>query len=161
MRRFSLTMTAATMLYGGQVSALSCMAPDVTRSFTWAADAEEAYVILLGTFAFGDVPSADTGDINAPREVEVDARFEGQFLSSSGFTDAPPLDVTIRLECSGPWCGSMVSDGADVMAFVEQQQNAYVLSVGPCPGSVFYQPSEAELAQVVSCIKGRDCTPER
>jgi len=158
MKRIAHLVAVVASLWGSQVSALSCLPPDVARSFTWASEAEELYLVVLGTFEFGNVPSSDTGDINAPREVEVSSRFDGQFLSSSGFTDAPPLDGTIRFECAGPWCGSMASDGAEVLAFVEQQPDGYVLAVGPCPGATFYEPTDDQLAQIVSCIKGRDCT---
>ena len=159
MHRFALALATCSSLLGGQAAALSCMQPDVAASFTQAAEAEELYVVLLGTFTFGDVPTSDTGDINFPREVEVSSRFDGKFLSGNGFTDAPPLDVTIRFSCAGPWCGSLQSDGSQVLAFVEQRNDEYLLSVEPCFGTAFVNPTDAQQAQAVSCMRGRDCTP--
>lgn len=155
-----LTLAVMMSVLASQSSALSCLPPDVAASFTRASEAEELYVVLLGTFDFGDVPSADTGDINAPREVEVESEFEGKYLSGDGFTDAPPLDVTLRFACLGPWCGSLTSDGSEVLAFVEQREDGFLLTVEPCFGTAFVNPTQAQQAQAISCMKGRDCTPQ-
>ena len=159
MHRLTAVLAVCATVLSGQAAALSCLPADVAASFTRASEAEERYVVLLGTFDFGDVPSSDTGDINFPREVEVTSRCDGKFLSGDGFTDAPPLDVAIRFACTGPWCGSLSSDGSEVLAFVEQRPNGYVLTVEPCFGTAFVNPTQAQRAQAVSCMKGRDCTP--
>ncbi len=140
-----------------QAHALSCWRPDVARSFQLAAQADEAYVILLGTYEFGDVPSSTTGDINQRRDVEVTAQFSGMFLGENGFQDAPTLDVELAFTCAAAWCGSLQNDGAQVLAFVEQMSDGYRLEIGPCGGQAFTNPTDAQIAQVQACMTGDTC----
>lgn len=152
-------LSVALALVAGQATALSCVQPDVARSYEFAAQAEERYLIILGTLAFGEVPSSDTGEIHNPREVEVEAQFLGQYLTQDGFQAAPPLAVDIEFTCAASWCGSMTSDDAPVLAFVEQSDAGYTLTVGPCGGQAFKNPSDAQIDQVLSCMRGESCEP--
>ena len=156
MRLFPLTLTFG--LIASQSAALSCLQPDVVRSFQWASDAEEAYVVLLGSFTFDAPPSSQTDDINAPRIVTYQSVFEGQFLGAQGFVPIAPIDVTITHDCAGPWCGSMVAD-QPVLAYVQMTDTAFELSVGPCGGEVFGRPSRQAIDQVEACIRGETCEP--
>lgn len=152
-------LSAAITLIASEAVALSCLAPDVARSFERAAQAEERYLIMLGTFEFGEVPSSDTGDINNPREVSVRSEFQGQYLTENGFQAAPPLAVEIAFTCAAAWCGGMASDGAQVLAFVEQTNAGYTLNVGPCGGQAFREPNATQIEQVLSCMSGDICEP--
>lgn len=146
-------------LLGSQAAALSCLQPDVAHTFDRAAQADEQYLILMGTFSFGDVPSSDTGNINNPRDVSVGSEFVGEYLTLEGFQAAPPLAVDIDFTCTAAWCGSMASDGATVLAFVEQTDAGYTLEVGPCGAHTFRDPTFAQVNQVLSCMKGERCEP--
>lgn len=162
MKRHLLTapLVAAFILAGSQTQALSCMRPDVARSFELASSAAESYVILRGTFDFDALPSRDTGNINAPKEIETQATFSGMFLGGNGFEAAPDLDVTVHFSCAGPWCGNLTSQGQEVLAFVQQSQAGLTLEVAPCGTWTFENPTRAQINQVLSCMNGSDCTPQ-
>ena len=153
--------SAVITLVATETIALSCLRPDVADSFERAAQAEAAYVIMLGTFSFGAVPPSRTENINIPREVSVRSEFKGEYLTSNGFQSAPPLAVDIAFDCVASWCGQMASDGAQVLAFVLQTDAGYTLNVGPCGGQAFREPSSAQIEQVLSCMNGDSCEPLR
>ena len=137
--------------------ALSCMAPSVAQSYAWADAADEAYVVLYGGFMFGTPPSNDTGDINAPLVVDVDASFVGHALTRDGFQPINPLDLTVRLDCAGPWCGALPDDSGVMLAFVEQSDDGLLLTLGPCGGSLFSRVSREDFNTVEACMKQGAC----
>jgi hypothetical protein len=47
-----MILAAALVAVAGQAQALSCLRADVARTFGWASDAQEHYVIMLGAFTF-------------------------------------------------------------------------------------------------------------
>lgn len=155
-------LTVALVVFAGQAQALSCLRPDVARTFEWAAEAEESYVVLLGRFDFETPDLRSDRNLN-PQEVRSAARFSGQSLSVEGFQDNVPLDVTIVFSCLASWCGSMDQNNSDVLAFVERTPEGYVLSVGPCFDTVFDRVDATQIARVEACMRGEACehAPER
>ena len=156
MKRITTALALTAALVGAQASALSCMRPDVARSFQWAAEADESYVVLLGQFDF-DAPRQSNSDRNAPKTASVPAQFNGQSLGANGFQANAPLDVTLEFSCAGPWCGSLPDTGEDILAFVERGPDGYVLTVGPCYGTAFVSPSESDVQRVEACMRGDGC----
>ncbi|MCF2871676.1 hypothetical protein L0664_11420 [Octadecabacter sp. G9-8] len=151
-----MSLTTAAILCASQVSALSCMRPDAARTFQWASDAEESYVVLMGEFAF-DAPNADGSDMNNPQEISVPARFAGSYLGADGFVGGAALDLMITFTCAGPWCGSLEPNGEEMIAFVQQADSGYVLEIGPCYGNTFSNPRAGAMQQVESCMRGEGC----
>lgn len=151
-----LILTLGAVLCAGQVSALSCMRPDAARTFQWAADAQESYVILMGQFAF-EAPRPDGVDMTNPEVVSVPARFVGSYLGMNGFVDGAALDLTITFTCAGSWCGSLDPSDREMLAFVQETPEGYVLEVGPCYGSIFFDPREGPAQQIESCMRGEGC----
>lgn len=153
-------LTALATCFATQSVALSCLAPDVARSFTQAANAEERYIILLGTFAFEEAgEEAGKGRPSARQDAEFQSDFDGQYLTQDGFQTAPTLAVDLRFTCAGIWCGTMQSYGAQVLAFVEQTDAGYTLDIGPCGGQAFTDPTPEQVNQVVACMRGDTCEP--
>jgi hypothetical protein len=149
-----IVLAAALVAVAGQAQALSCLRADVARTFGWASEAQERYVIMLGAFTFSP-PVEDETDINNRQSVQLPATFSGVYLGAGGFVAAPTLDVTLRFECFGPWCGSIENNG-DTLAFVEQTADGYVLNVDPCFSTVF-APNDANVQSVLSCMRGTGC----
>lgn len=149
--------TAALIVSASEASALSCLRPDVARTFSEVAASEDIFVVLLGEFAFDTPPSTETGDINAPRGVSFPARFVGQALGAEGFGGAVALDMTVALTCAGPWCGQMAPQGTPTVAFAEQTDAGYVLNVGPCGGRAFPEPEPEDIARIEACMRGEGC----
>ncbi len=149
-----IILAAALVAVAGQAQALSCLRADAARTFGWASDAQEHYVIMLGAFTFSP-PAEDEADINNRQSVRLPATFSGDYLGADGFVAAPTLDLTLGFECFGPWCGSIENNG-DTLAFVEQAADGYVLNVGPCFSTVF-APNDANVQSVLSCMRGTGC----
>jgi hypothetical protein len=149
-------LIAALTFVAGQASALSCMRADVARTFHWAADAEERYLVLLGEFTFIE-PEVDSADLNDSQSVIVPATFEGSYLGADGFVSGAALDVTLNFNCAGPCFASLESNSGPIMAFIEQTPDAYTLNVGPCYSTVFIQPTPSDIERVEACMRGEDC----
>lgn len=140
----------------GPANALSCMRPDVARAFQWASGSEDTYVGLLGSFDFAPPPAQGRGNDMTPQDTRIPARFSGQGLSAGGFGPTGLTDVTLVLECYGPWCGSL-TPGERVLAFARRTDNGYEVSVDPCYSTVFPNPTPQDVSRVETCMQGGRC----
>lgn len=148
----TVILAASLVALSSQASALSCLRPDVARTFQQIAAAEERYVVLLGEFEF--VAPPDQPVSNDAQSQQVVAQFSGSALGAAGFVDTAPIDVKLQTSCAGPWCGGFPAPQTDVLAFVELNPQGYVLSLGACGGTVF----AAETAPIVAaCMRGEAC----
>lgn len=144
-----LVLSALALCVATQASALSCLRPDVVRSYNKAADADVSFAILLGEFDF-----AAPSDGNAEQGQQVTAQFTGQAMSAQGFDGINPMDVDLLTTCSGSWCGHFPPAGTEVLAFAQQTPNGFIVSMSACGGSVF----DAGLAPIVeACVLGQEC----
>ncbi|MEM8591294.1 MAG: hypothetical protein AAGF13_02095 [Pseudomonadota bacterium] len=140
-------------------AALSCLPTNVAGSYIAAAEAEETFVILHGSFDFdqAELPLLPPNNRN-PRVMRVDAQFTGGVFTGKNFSFETELDVQIEARCFGPWC-SWMEVGTEVLAFVEKRDDAYFLTLSPCGGWLYARPKQAQLDQVVSCHQGDTCEP--
>lgn len=148
------------LLAAGPAAALSCLRPDVANAYRMAAEAEEAYVVLLGEFTFAPSQQPQTtGDINAPEPAPpVPAGFSGKSLSAEGFSRDFAGEVTLEPECLAAWCGGFPEPG-EALAFVLKEGESYRLVLGPCGGTHFPVPTPEQIARVEACHAGGDCAP--
>lgn len=151
-----VSLTIAAWVIASQVSALSCMRSDVAESYDRAASSDNEYVVLWGAFDF-DMPQQTSTDPNFPDVLRTIARFNGQYLGASGFTPAPPLVVSMVFNCTGPWCGSLQPGADDILAYVEQTDGGYILTVEACGGTAFVAPNDVDIARVEACMRGPEC----
>jgi len=145
----------------GPAFALSCMRPDVARTYQEAADAEEAYIVVHGRLDFDEsrLPKTDMANQQAtPPDTLIPARIDGKAMSFDGFTIPFTREITLNAQCFGPWCTGAAS-GTDYLAFLKKGADGYLLSLTPCGGFGFANPSDAALEKVHSCFRGDDCTP--
>ncbi|MEM1237210.1 MAG: hypothetical protein AAGI10_09590 [Pseudomonadota bacterium] len=154
-----LTFLAIAFLIAlaGQAAALSCLPMDVAGSYKEAAETKETYVIALGRFDFdeAELPKRRVDNSNPPSTV-VDAVFTGGLFTGEDFGFETVLEVTVEALCLGPWCG-WIEPGQEVLAFIEDRNGGYHLTVSPCPGQVYTAPSAAQIEKVVACHQGKDC----
>ena len=150
---------AALLLACGPALALSCLRPDVARTYTRAAEAEKSYVVVLGEVRFDEalLPETD-GTQHDRRNVTIPARLEGVSLSKAGFTTPFARNITLEVACFGPWCGGAQS-GAQYLAFLEKRGGRYVMIADPCGSWAFAKPTKAQVQQVERCMRGLDCAP--
>lgn len=158
--RFTVLILAAGVLAATEAAALSCMRPDVRRSYAQAEAAQERYSIVRGRLSFdtAQLPQPDLKNQRA-RTVTIPGRLSGHGLTAQGF--AAPFDraITLEVSCVGAWCGS-ARPGRDVLAFLRRDGAEYALEIGPCPFFLFPAPDTAQIAAVVACQAGGPCDPD-
>ena len=148
-------------LLAGPVLALSCMRPDVAYTFSQLEAAEEFYMVVHGrlTFDEGGLPVTDwDNQEDTPPSTPLPARLTGRSLSSSGFVTPFDHDITLDVQCFGPWCASAAS-GTEILAFVELRGDGYVFTLDPCYFHGFADPTPDMLDQVQACMRGERCEP--
>ncbi|MEL6957529.1 MAG: hypothetical protein AAGL89_01090 [Pseudomonadota bacterium] len=161
MRSFvrTLVFSALASLSAVHAHALSCIRPDVAQAFQHASDAEEDYMVLLGSIFVPMVPPrSQTGDQFNPEPVTVQAFFSGQALGVDGFQPIEDLVINVTMGCAGPWCGVLRQGPSDILAFVEMTETGPSLMVDPCYTEVF-QPNASDIARVQACMRGEGCEP--
>ncbi|TDL79374.1 hypothetical protein E2L08_10125 [Palleronia sediminis] len=156
MIRLAATAALLTGIAGPALS-LSCLAPDVARSFKTAAGSDETYAIVLGAFAFDAATPPFDG--TALDEASIPAQFEGELLAEDGFTRAISGPITLQVSCETGICGTIAS-GERVLAFVRESTAGPVVELGPCPQWVFPTPESRQIARVIDCATGGPCTAE-
>ena len=139
----------------GPAWALSCLRPSVASSTAQAMSAEDTFRIVVGRFDFDPVEPPTDGP---PEETLRRAEFDGRALTGDGFTAATTGEVMLRFGCAGPWCGSL-EPGVETLAYLVQEEGAWVLDVEACPRWAFTDPTEAQLETVRACVSG-DCPEE-
>lgn len=145
----------------GQAVALSCMMWDAASVYQYAADAEERYVIGLGTF-YRSGPDRITGDNGPdPDPYAYTAHFNGNLATRVGFSTPADFEVEVQISCAASWCGAALQDGQHVLAFMQVDDNRdYSLEIGPCMFLAVSEPSQEALDQVIQCVRGGACEPD-
>lgn len=157
-----LTIAAALICAAGTANALSCIPPDPAASFQRAAESEDSYAVLLGTFRFDPITLPGMEETNDPtyQPPSAMARFSGQGLAANGFGRTADRDVVIQPLCFGPWCGNMAPD-LPTLAFVKVgPDGGYTVEVDPCGGWVFPDPGPEMIRAVEACMRGETCEPD-
>ena len=134
--------------------ALSCLAPSVEDAFTFAQNAPEAYVPVLGTFS-GVQPRTDVGNPN-PEDRIYQIRFQGIGMTQRGEDSPMNVPVTLQERCLASWCPN-VPNGVLVMTFLRVEGQAYVFEIDACGGNAFFQPPLADVATMRACLSAGAC----
>ncbi|WP_438956567.1 hypothetical protein [Cognatiyoonia sp.] len=152
-------LTTLFCLVAAQASALSCMRPDVATTFLQMNEVPEPVYVLRGTFEF-DESLQSQGVVNEPRDPDpIPATFTGHGLTLDGFTSRFLRPVIVQPVCYGSWCGSMAA-GEEVITFAKGVGDDIVLEANPCGSTVFYEPTQTMIDDLVSCIRGNRCEPK-
>ncbi len=163
MRLISKAYFGVMMLFAAQPAlALSCVLSDPIRTFQHASEAEEAYMVVHGKLVFDEakLPQTDWEHQEAtPENTDIPARITGKSLTLKGFKAKFDRKITLNAQCYGPWCGSAAT-GVEYLAFLEKTATGYILSVNPCGGFGFANPTEKTLKAVVECVQGKPCEAE-
>ncbi|WP_071675456.1 hypothetical protein [Nioella nitratireducens] len=155
---------AATLALVGStapVFALSCNFLDPAGMYQQAANSDDRYVIVHGSFLRDgpDTPliteSAEDGQ-GVP--YTFPALFYGDIGSRVGFRTPTELEVTVDVSCVLDYCGAPPPDGREVLAFLRVNQDRdYFLSVEACPAWLIFDPEQEELDRIAACMRGDSC----
>lgn len=155
-------LISALALVPVSAQALSCMPHSVQAAYLQADAAEERFVIVRGLLDFDRraLPKVDwDNQQDTPPVTEIPATLHGKSLSGGAFHLPFEKDVTLLVECIGPWCAS-VPEGAEVLAFVELRDGMPDrIATNPCGGYLFPTPTPIMIRGVESCAAGEACTP--
>lgn len=149
---------AALMAVASPALSLSCMRPDVASSYSRAADAEESYLVVHGTLKFNESKLPKSSGNDSPPTTRIKAHMTGNALSQSGFNHPFDRDITLEVQCLGPWCGGAVS-GIPYLAFIRKDGAGYTFAADPCGSLGFAKPTPKMLAQAEQCMNGGACKP--
>ena len=152
-----IRLTCLLILMAQPALALSCLRPDVARTYQIAHESPATYVLAKGTITVREGEVVHPG-VNQPaiEDYTVRATFEGRLASPDGFDEPAEGDLTIEIGCAGNWCGGV--PGGEVIAFIELRDGAAYLAQGACPQNTFAATPEIEAA-ALSCLTGGECTP--
>lgn len=151
-------VVATALACASPVWSLSCVAPDIARDYKRAAESPDTYIVVLGDLFFDETALPGRMDRGATTQrdgLEIAGWLRGRSLTGDGFTKAFERDVTLRVSCLGPWCGS-TGKGLH-LAFLKQEKMDLVIELGPCPGMTYPDPSAEQQARVLSCFRGEAC----
>lgn len=154
--------TIAAMMIAGQAAALSCIPPDIARTFQQLDAADERYAVVKGRLTFDErlVPKVDWNKQDqTPPLTQIPARLEGMSLSKTGFKTSFRQRVMINGRCFGPWCFG-ASSGMEQVFFVNLDGEPATIELDPCGGHAF-APDRATQKRVLSCLKGTACEIEK
>lgn len=150
----------ACLLWVDAALALSCMRPDVARSYQAAAEARESYVVVLGRLEFDTARLPRSGENGAPAHSHIPARVTGKGLTLAGFETPFRTGITLDAQCLGPWCAAPPS-GRKAMMFLRKGPGGYLLEEGPCGGHIFAEPTPGQIERVLRCHRGGPCKAAR
>ncbi len=139
-------------------SALSCMAWTVESAFSEAEASEETYIVVKGDLSFDPDRLPKTNWANqaaTPARTEIASDIQGLALTERGFTEPVETDLTLQIDCAGPWCPSPAPGPA--LVFLERSETGYKLVQGACGGFYFGAPTPEMLKGVHQCFTGGPC----
>lgn len=143
-------------------AALSCAPYNAVQAFLDAQAAPDPYLVVLGTLTFdeGHLPKVDW---DKQEEVKPDnvfsANLAGHSLARRGFVLPFREEITVNVQCTGPWCASL-SDQEVYLAFLKQTETSFELVTHPCGGYAFGDPDPDILSRVKACVRGSGCDPD-
>ncbi|MDA5092763.1 hypothetical protein O2N63_01515 [Aliiroseovarius sp. KMU-50] len=142
--------------------ALSCMPYNAVQAFLDADEAAAPYLIVLGRLTFDDEKRPKV-DWSKQDEVRPDNRFAaklvGRSLTGRGFEMPFHEDITVNVQCTGPWCGGLTRNET-YLTFLEMRDDGYFLETGPCGGFAFEDPDPEMLTRIKACFRGERCDPD-
>lgn len=148
----------AATLVASQAGALSCLRPDPIRAFQAAAGATEEYLILKGFFSFDPslMPPGEVANmLILPQPVA--AQFQGQSLTTDGFTNPIAGPINVMPTCVDAVCGGLLP-GVEVIAFARKNFNTYIVEADVC-GAWIFTPDPVTEAALAACVRGEPCVP--
>lgn len=155
-RHMLLAVVTALVALSGPALALSCMRPDVKRSYMQALEADEFYSVVIGTVTFDATKLPKAVGNDSPPQTLIPARIEGSALTGTGFDLDFAQDITLEVLCFGPWCGGAGS-GVEYLKFLRKDTEGYTMVADPCSSLNFQEPTQEMRQAVEKCYMTGEC----
>ncbi|WP_375175783.1 hypothetical protein [Pseudooceanicola sp.] len=151
----ALSLTLAS----SPANALSCLRPEVLRSYQEAAEAKETYVVVSGVISHDVAAVPEARNADSPR-IAFTARLAGASLTHDGFTAPFDAPVEVTLNCVSAWCAPLPPQHASVLAFVQKTEDGYSLDMQPCQQWLFENPEPEQMVALVDCHTSGNCSAD-
>ncbi|SMX46857.1 hypothetical protein [Maliponia aquimaris] len=138
---------------------LSCLSPDPVSDFKVAEQSSDRWGIAVGRLDFdeGRLPVVDIDrQEDGPPQTDIRAQFVGKSLDSTGFNRDFQANVTLRVQCLGPWCIRPQS-GRRYLAFIRHEGGKRVIPAEVCGNWLYPNPARADLDRLHRCFVGGPC----
>jgi hypothetical protein len=143
------------LVLASQVSALSCLRPNVAKTFNQLQQVEDVYRIGVGKIRLTAAVHKFEG--GKPRTTK--AEFRGKFLGLNGLVAEQRLAITIQTHCLAHWCGGIPQDSTiEHLVFLRQSPTGEVLDMGACPDGILSTPTGLRVETLQSCLRRGKCT---
>ena len=128
------------LVLASQANALSCLRPDVARSFLEAEASDAVYSFVRGVFEF-DPLTLSLGGV-ATKSMPIPAVFSDRVPGPDGFMPTEPHRVVLQIECDETisTCGSIRPE-TDSLASLRHGEEELILQLGACPQWLFPDPT--------------------
>lgn len=156
-----LQITLAATLIANSAQALSCVRPNLARSFNNAADSTDIYHVGYGTLtATQEIvdPNQNIKNVNRKKPYSVTAEFSGGFLGRAGFGKDKTVPVRVDVQCLSAWCGGFPVTDEKLLIFVKKTPEGLTASSGPCGGNMQSGVSKRDLNILKSCMRNGKCS---
>ncbi len=182
MKKFS--WITALLVFVAQVpttaNALSCRKPDPVITMGYALERGTPFTLLEGSVS--NPRDRKPEDVKFPEGTSERERkalskhrktgydevydFKGVRLSADAPPEAIQTVLTIRVRCTGPWCGKFPPrspqgnspDGRALFIAEGTADDGYIVKVGPCGGQVFSTPLPPQtILELRKCMSPSEC----
>ena len=150
-------MTLVLTMPATHAQALSCVKPDVTRSYYKWAFSQTIYEVAVGKlFPVEALPEKASPSPKPTHAKAIAYRFEGAIITS--IKNIPlSTPVTVQPTCINAWCGAYPRiDGPAIYAF-EKEGNTYLLRPSACGGDIFAQDVKKNTKIIRDCLTFGTC----
>ncbi len=137
-----------------QAIALSCLRPNIGRTFNTIATSESIYLMGQGTLtATEKIPDYKQGV-----ERQIRANFTGVFYGVTGTSTKRTISVTVDAICFASWCGNFPKTNKKTVVFLKQSPNGLRLESNPCEGHFKVSPTSKDMRILQECLKNGMCS---
>lgn len=153
MKRFLIGVVLCSVI-ASQAVALSCMRPNIARTFNWVNEASDVYIMGLGVLTpKGRIPKYQQGQAR-----HISSQFKGVFFKPTGKTEELTLLVTVDAICFASWCGGYPETDENMLVFFKKTKTGYRLESNPCSGNYKISPTPKEMKLLQKCLRRGGCT---
>ena len=153
MKRFLIAATLCS-IFASQALALSCMRPNIARTFNWVNEAPDVYVMGMGVLTpKGRIPKHRKG-----KTRHISSQFKGVFFGIKENTPEQTVPVTVDALCFASWCGGYPETTENTLVFFKKTDTGYRLESNPCGGHYKIAPTRKEIKLLQKCFRRDGCT---
>lgn len=154
-----LVALVACLAFTPPAWSLSCLRPDIVRTYEMARDAKAGFWIVLGEIvADGPIATPEPDAVGRFKEnasASTSVAFAGLGMTADGSYKGFEQRITLTITCLAHWCGS-VQDETHVFAAIEVKDTGPELIIDPCSSRVVPFSEDGE-ERLMACVRDGVC----